>query len=141
MLYASDAGSMGFKSRAYQISRTLPTTLALAATLKRALAQSCGDGHRSLVIPERVLSECKKAFIFLFYKPSGGDGVARLLPRDGGISQRPNSRATLQSLDQRSKMECQRWRAGEAHLRGNHEGYCPNVSPPHRGGAVPAPLP
>jgi len=31
-----------------------------------ALAQSRGDGHRSLVIPERVLSEYKEDLILIF---------------------------------------------------------------------------
>jgi len=38
----------------------------------------------------------------------GGDGATRPLPRDrglGGISRKPNSRATPQSLDPKSKME------------------------------------
>jgi len=39
-----------------------------------ALAQSHGDGHRSLVIPERVLCEYYED-LFLFYKLSyGSDG-------------------------------------------------------------------
>jgi len=47
---------MGFKSRADQISHTLPTTrhrCNLDCT-DVALAQSRGDGHRSLVTPERL---------------------------------------------------------------------------------------
>jgi len=39
--------------------------------------------------------------------PSGGVGCTRPLPGSGrgGIPRRPNSRATLQRLDQRSKLE------------------------------------
>jgi len=42
----------------------------------------------------------------------------------GGIPQKPDSRATLQGLDQRSKMEevGQRWRAGVTQMRNNPEG-------------------
>jgi len=32
------------------------------------MAQSRGDGHRSLVTPERILSECDKDLIFFIYK-------------------------------------------------------------------------
>jgi len=32
-----------------------------------ALAQSLGDGHRSLVTPERILSEYNKDLIFLIF--------------------------------------------------------------------------
>jgi len=39
--------------------------LATVATLiMLALAQSCGNGHRSLVAPERVLSEYNEDLIF-----------------------------------------------------------------------------
>jgi len=43
--------------------------LATAATFEvLSLAQSCGDGHRSLVTPERVLSEYNEdLFVFCFF--------------------------------------------------------------------------
>jgi len=44
----------------------LPTTRNRCNLEVWALAQSCGDGHRSLVTPERVLSEYNEDFIFLF---------------------------------------------------------------------------
>jgi len=46
------AGGMGFKSRADQISHTLPTTRYRCNLEVWALAQSRGDGHRSIVTPE-----------------------------------------------------------------------------------------
>jgi len=61
---ASDAGGMGFISRADQIYHTLPTTRHRCNLDVLALAQSRGDGHRSLVAPERELSEYNKDFIF-----------------------------------------------------------------------------
>jgi len=49
---------MEFKFRANQISSTSCQRLTTAATLMcGALAQSRGDGHRSFVTPERVLSD------------------------------------------------------------------------------------
>jgi len=51
---ASGAGGIGFKSRANEISRTLPTTRHRFNLEVWALAQSCGDGHRLLMTPERV---------------------------------------------------------------------------------------
>jgi len=63
--FASGAGGMGFKFRADQISDTLPTTRHRCNLEVWALAQSCGDGQRSLVTPERVLSECHEDLIFL----------------------------------------------------------------------------
>jgi len=61
---AFGAGGMGFKSRADQISHTLQrlATVATLILIVWALVQSRGDGHRSLVTPERVLSE--KRFYF-----------------------------------------------------------------------------
>jgi len=56
-----------FKSRAYQISHTLPTTRHRCNLDVWALARSRGDGHRSLVTPERVLSEYNEDLIFLFF--------------------------------------------------------------------------
>jgi len=59
---------MGFKSRADQISHTLPTThhrCKLTTFEVWALAQSRGDGHRSLVTSERVLSECNEDLILI----------------------------------------------------------------------------
>jgi len=60
----SGAGGMGFKFRADQISYTLPTTRHHCNIDVWALTQSRGDGHRSLVTPERVLSEYNKDLIF-----------------------------------------------------------------------------
>jgi len=57
-------GGMEFKSRADQISHTLPTTRHRCNFDVWALAQSRGDGHRSLVTPERVLNEYKEDLIF-----------------------------------------------------------------------------
>jgi len=56
-------GGMGFISRADQISHTLPTTRHRCNLDVCALAQSCGDGHRSIVTPERVLSEYNEDLI------------------------------------------------------------------------------
>jgi len=44
----------------------LPTTRHTATLIVWALAQSRGDGHRSLVTPERVLSEYNEDLIFFF---------------------------------------------------------------------------
>jgi len=54
-----------FKPRAGQISHTLPTTRHCCNLGVWALAQSRGDGHRSLVTPERqrALSENNKDLI------------------------------------------------------------------------------
>jgi len=49
----SEAGGMGFKSRADQISHCLPATCHRCNLDVWALAQSREDGHRSLVTPER----------------------------------------------------------------------------------------
>jgi len=49
---ASGTGGMGSKSRANQISHTLPTTRHRCNLDVWALVQSRGDGHRSLVTPE-----------------------------------------------------------------------------------------
>jgi len=54
------------KSRADQISHTLPTTRPRCNLNVWALAQSRGDGHRSLVTPERILSEYNKDLNFFF---------------------------------------------------------------------------
>jgi len=59
---------MKFKSRADQISHTLPTTRHRCNLDVWALAQSRGDGHRSLVTPERVLSEYNEDLIFFLNK-------------------------------------------------------------------------
>jgi len=71
-----------------------------------------------------------------------GGGATRPLPRDGGVKElprRPNSRATPQGMDQRSKME--EVVPKMARRRGSDAGQLgTNVSPPQRGGAVPAPL-
>jgi len=58
---------MEVKSRADQISYTLPTTrfATIATLIVWALAQSCGDRHRSLVTPERVLSENNEDLILI----------------------------------------------------------------------------
>jgi len=58
------ASGMGFNSRADQISHMLPTTRRSCNLKVWALAQSRGDGHHSLVTPERVLSEYNKDLIF-----------------------------------------------------------------------------
>jgi len=56
---------MGFKSRADQISHTLATTRHRLNLDVWAMAQSRGDGHRSLVTPERVWSEFNEIwFVF-----------------------------------------------------------------------------
>jgi len=55
---------MGFKSRADQISHTLPTTRHCCNLDCVGLGASRGDGHRSLVTPKRVLSVYKKDLIF-----------------------------------------------------------------------------
>jgi len=62
----SGAESMGFKSRADQIFHTLPTTCHRCNLNVWALAQSRGDGHRSFVTPERVLSEYNEDLIFFY---------------------------------------------------------------------------
>jgi len=54
-----------FKSRADQISHTLPTTRHRSDLDAWAQTQSRGDEHRSLVTPERVLSEINEDLIFL----------------------------------------------------------------------------
>jgi len=69
MTFASGAGGMGFKSRADQISHTLPTTRHRCNLDVGALAQSRGDGHRSLVTPERVLSEYNEDLISSLQRP------------------------------------------------------------------------
>jgi len=60
---ASGAGGMGFKSRADQISHTLPLARHRCNLDVGTLAQSPENGHRSLVTPERVLSEYNKDLI------------------------------------------------------------------------------
>jgi len=60
----SGAGDMGFKSLSDQISHTLPITYHRCNLDVWSLAQSHGDGHRSLVTLERVLSEYNEDFIF-----------------------------------------------------------------------------
>jgi len=65
-MFASGAGSMEYKFRADQISHTLPTTR-LSSPLHLdvwVLLQSRRDGHRSLVTPEKVLSEYNKELMF-----------------------------------------------------------------------------
>jgi len=57
---------MKFKSRVDQISHKLPMTRHRCNLKVWALAQSLGDGHRSLVTPEKVLSEYNEDLIFLF---------------------------------------------------------------------------
>jgi len=64
--FASDTWDVGFKSRADQIAHTLPTTRHRCNLDVWAQAQSCGDGHRSFVTPERVLREYNKDLIFWF---------------------------------------------------------------------------
>jgi len=64
-IYKTGAGGMGSKSRDDQISYTLPTTRRRCKHDVWALAQSCGDGYRLLVTPERVLSEYNGGFDFL----------------------------------------------------------------------------
>jgi len=61
------AGGMGFKSRADQVSHMLPTTCYYYNLDVWALAQSRGDGHRSLETPERVLSEYNEEWICCTY--------------------------------------------------------------------------
>jgi len=63
--FDSGAGDMGFKSRADQISHTLPTTRHCCNLDMWALSQSHADGHRSLVTPERVLGECNEDLIWI----------------------------------------------------------------------------
>jgi len=58
-------GRYGFKSRADQISHTLPRTRHRCNIEVWTLVQSRGDGHRSLVTPESVLSEYIEDLIFL----------------------------------------------------------------------------
>jgi len=62
--FASGAGSMEFKFRDDKISHTLPTTRHRCNLKVWALAQSLGDGHRSLVKLERLLSEYNEDLIF-----------------------------------------------------------------------------
>jgi len=62
---ASVAEDVEFKSRPDQISHTLPTTRYRFNFEVWALAQSRGDGHRSLVTPERVLSEYNEDLILI----------------------------------------------------------------------------
>jgi len=62
LTFDSGVGGMGFKSRANQIFHTL--LAAVATLIVWALAQSRGDRHRSLVTPERVLSENNEDLIF-----------------------------------------------------------------------------
>jgi len=64
--FASGVGSMRFKSRDDEISHTLPMTYHRCNLNMQALAQSLGDGHRSIVTLERVLSEYKEDLIFYF---------------------------------------------------------------------------
>jgi len=63
--FASGVGGMGLKSRADQISHTLPMTRHHCNLDVWALVQSCEDGHRSLVTPKRVLSEYNKDLILI----------------------------------------------------------------------------
>jgi len=56
---------MGFNPRADQTSHMLLTIRHCCNLDVWAQAQSRGDGHRSLVTPERVLSEYNKNLIFL----------------------------------------------------------------------------
>jgi len=56
-------GSYGFQSQADHISHRLPTTCHRCNFKEWALAQSRGDGHRSLVTPEKVLSEYNEDLI------------------------------------------------------------------------------
>jgi len=62
--FASGAGGMGFKPAADQTFYTLPSIRHCCNLDVWALAQSRGDGHRSLVTPERVLSEYNEDLIF-----------------------------------------------------------------------------
>jgi len=57
---------MVFKSRDDKISHTLPMTRHRCNLKVWALAQSLGDGYRSLMTLERLLSEYNKDLIFLF---------------------------------------------------------------------------
>jgi len=57
---------MGFKYRADKISYTLPTTRHRCIFEVWALAQSHGDGHRSLVTPKRILSKYNEGFILFW---------------------------------------------------------------------------
>jgi len=75
---ASGAGGMEFKSRADQISYSLPTTLHRCNLDVWGLAQSSGVGHLSLVTSEtaeRVLSEYNKALIFNLYLNETGNSI------------------------------------------------------------------
>jgi len=55
-----------------RLLHTLPTTRHRCNLDVWALAQSRGDGHRSLVTPERVFSEYNEDLIFFnFWKNSG----------------------------------------------------------------------
>jgi len=62
--FASGAGSMGFRFRDDKISHTLPMTCHRCNLKVWDLAQSHGDGHRSLVTLERVLSKHNEDLIF-----------------------------------------------------------------------------
>jgi len=64
--FASDTGSIGFKYRDDKISHTLPMIRHRCNLELWALAQSHGDGHRSLLTFERVLSKYNEDVIFLF---------------------------------------------------------------------------
>jgi len=64
--FASSAGSMEFKFRDDKISHTLPMTHHRCNLKEWTLAQSLGDGHRSLVTLERVLNKYNKDLIFSF---------------------------------------------------------------------------
>jgi len=52
---------------ANQIFHTLPTTRHRCNLKVWSLAQSRGDGHLSLVTPEKVLSEYNEDFIFFIF--------------------------------------------------------------------------
>jgi len=60
----SSVGGVRFKSRADQIFHKCQR-LATAATLIVCLGAKRGDGHRSIVIPGRVLSEYNEDLILL----------------------------------------------------------------------------
>jgi len=63
-------------------------------------------------------------FFYWWCYPTPSEGWGR-----GGTPRRPNSRATPQGLDQSSKIKNGRWSS-----------KITNVSPPQRGGVLPAPL-
>jgi len=95
--FAYGAGGMRFNSRADQISHMLPASRHRYNLEVCALVQSCGDWHRSLVTPDRVLSECNDDLIFFILLKT----VAYAL-----LITRPCNHESVRKTDYKFKQNC-----------------------------------